>query len=333
MHILCYGITPEDHEWLQAHAGDVETVAEYLHEREIACALAHPFYAVAAPLLPRHRRRLAQLFGIWEVRNGSRAPELNLPAAVYIDTHGGTGIGGTDDHAGVDIGRTWTEAPPAATPQEFLAHMRAGRVAAHGAQGSAAKWAHSAMALTVRALGRGDVGGAPPDPSAVLRMVERVMSEGDARSGAIGADLGPDDARAPAARLARVDRPRPLRGRPDRAPSVRRLQPLRPLPPRPPRARAQAAGRRRPRPRRRRRGRARRLGSDRARAVRVLRRRRALRPGRRVPRAREGQARRPRPPRPDPRGLRRRRRRRHARRHPHARRDPRARRARASRSR
>ena len=196
VHILCYGITPGDHAWLQAHAGDVETVAEYLHEHEIACALAHPFYAVAAPLLPRHRRRLAQIFGIWEVRNGSRAPELNLPAAVYIDTHGGTGIGGTDDHAGVDIGRTWTEAPSAATPQEFLAHVRAGRVAAHGAQGSAAKWAHSAMALAVRALGRGDAGGAPPDPAAVLRMVERVMSEGDARSGAIGADLGPDDARA-----------------------------------------------------------------------------------------------------------------------------------------
>ena len=29
---------------------------------EITCALAHPFYAVEAPLLPRHRRRLAQLF-------------------------------------------------------------------------------------------------------------------------------------------------------------------------------------------------------------------------------------------------------------------------------
>ena len=34
------------------------------------------------------------------------------------------------------------------------------------------------------------------------RMVERVMSEGDARAGALGADLGPEDARAPAARLA-----------------------------------------------------------------------------------------------------------------------------------
>jgi glycosyltransferase involved in cell wall biosynthesis/predicted metal-dependent phosphoesterase TrpH len=195
VHVLCYGITTDDHEWLQAHADDIERVAEYLHDREIACALAHPFYAVEAPLTPRHRRRLAQLFGVWETRNGSRARELNAPAAVYIETHGGTGVGGSDDHAGIDIGRTFTETPVAHTWHEYLAHVRAGRATARGEQGSAAKWAHSAMALAIRALGRGD-GDRAPDPRAVLTMVERLMREGDARRGAIGADLGPDDARA-----------------------------------------------------------------------------------------------------------------------------------------
>jgi predicted metal-dependent phosphoesterase TrpH len=42
VHVLCYGIDPGDHEWLQAHAGDVEACAVYLHENEIACALATP---------------------------------------------------------------------------------------------------------------------------------------------------------------------------------------------------------------------------------------------------------------------------------------------------
>src|ERR1700741_5177344 len=168
VHVLCYGITGEDHEWLQAHNEDVETCAAYLHEHEITCALAHPFYAVEAPLTARHRRRLAELFPIWEVRNGSRARELNMPAAIYIDTHGGTGVARSDDHAGIDIGRTWSETPAAATPEVFLAHIRAGRVAAHGDQGSAAKWAHAAMALAVRALGRGALD-AQPDPAAVLR--------------------------------------------------------------------------------------------------------------------------------------------------------------------
>jgi glycosyltransferase involved in cell wall biosynthesis/predicted metal-dependent phosphoesterase TrpH len=194
VHVLCYGITPDDHEWLQKHASDVEACADYLHGNEIACALAHPFYAVEAPLLPRHRRRLAQLFPIWEVRNGSRARELNAPAAVYIETHGGIGIGGSDDHAGVDIGRTFTETPAARTPEEFLLHLRAGEAQSGGEQGSAAKWAHAALGLASRVLGTD--GARTPDPMTVLKMIERVVSEGDARSGALATDLGPDDARA-----------------------------------------------------------------------------------------------------------------------------------------
>jgi glycosyltransferase involved in cell wall biosynthesis/predicted metal-dependent phosphoesterase TrpH len=195
VHVLCYGITPDDHDWLQAHNDDVDACADYLQSREITAALAHPFYAVEAPLTARHRRRLARLFPIWETRNGSRAKELNLPAFVYIETHGGTAIGGSDDHAGIDIGRTFTETPRAATPEEFLAHIRAGRASAHGTQGSAAKWTHAAMALAIRSLGRGR-GSARPDPAAVLKIVERVMREGDVRHGAVGGDLGPDDARA-----------------------------------------------------------------------------------------------------------------------------------------
>ena len=59
----------------------------------------------------------------------------------------------------------------------------------------AAKWAHAAMAIAVRTLAPARTGDAP-DPATVLRMAERVMSEGDAARGAIGADLEPEDARA-----------------------------------------------------------------------------------------------------------------------------------------
>jgi glycosyltransferase involved in cell wall biosynthesis/predicted metal-dependent phosphoesterase TrpH len=198
VHVLCYGITPGDHEWLQAHAGDVEACAAYLYDNEIACALAHPFYNVDAPLSPRHRRRLAELFPIWEARNGSRAAELNMPAAIYAETHGGTGIGGSDDHAGVDIGRTFTATPAAATPEEFLGRLRAGEAEAGGEQGSAAKWAHTAMALATRALALDGKGGdcAALDPSIVLKIAQRAISEGAAREGKVAADIGPDDARA-----------------------------------------------------------------------------------------------------------------------------------------
>jgi glycosyltransferase involved in cell wall biosynthesis/predicted metal-dependent phosphoesterase TrpH len=197
VHVLCYGIAPSDHEWLQAHRGDVEECAGYMREREIVCALAHPYYTVGAPLTPRHRRRLAELFGIWEVRNGARARELNRPAAIYVATRDGTGIGGSDDHAGVDIGRTFTETPPARTPAELLEHLRAGRATARGEQGGAAKWAHAAIALAARSLGHAsDPRPLGPDPRVVLRMVERLLREGDARHGTVGGDLTPADARS-----------------------------------------------------------------------------------------------------------------------------------------
>lgn len=198
VHVLCYGITVGDHEWLQAHRGDVERCASYLREMEIACALAHPYYAVAAPLTARHRRRLAEMFDVWEVRNGSRARELNLPAATYIATLDGAGIGGSDDHAGVDVGRTWTATPPARCPEELLEHVRTGLVSAGGAHGSAAKWAHAAIALAARTIGweRGEASSCPPDPRAVLAMARRVIVEGDARQGLTGSDLGPRDAQA-----------------------------------------------------------------------------------------------------------------------------------------
>jgi len=200
VHVLCYGITEADHEFLQSHARDLETCATYLHEHEITCALAHPFFSVAAPLTARHRRRLAQLFPIWETRNGSRARELNVPASVYIETHGGTGIGGSDDHAGVDIGRTYTRTAPASTPEQFLAHVREGSAEAHGSQGSAAKWAHAALGLATRALiseGELEAGaGAAVNPAAVLEIAERVVADGGERGGEAHANLGPGEATA-----------------------------------------------------------------------------------------------------------------------------------------
>ena len=106
----------------------------------------------------------------------------------------------------MDIGRTFTETPPASTPEEFLRHVREGRAAARGEQGSAAKWAHSAMALATRALlaGRRQTP-APPQAKPKWprirdadrsKIAERVVARGSERGGEVARDLGPDDARA-----------------------------------------------------------------------------------------------------------------------------------------
>ena len=96
---------------------------------------------------------------IWETRNGSRARELNAPGGVYIETHGGTGVGGSDDHAGVDIGRTFTQTPVACrTGATFLDHVRAGQASRARRAGRRREVdARRDGASRVRSLGRGDV--------------------------------------------------------------------------------------------------------------------------------------------------------------------------------
>ena len=100
--------------------------------------------------------------------------------------------------------------------------MRAGRTRARGKQGSAAKWAHSAIALAARSLepaqAEAQTNGTPPngalrarasatdktppashrpDPQRVMTMVRRLLREGDARQGETGAGgtVSPQDAR------------------------------------------------------------------------------------------------------------------------------------------
>jgi glycosyltransferase involved in cell wall biosynthesis/predicted metal-dependent phosphoesterase TrpH len=191
-HVLCWGITADDHAWLQAHAADVEHCAAYLNEHGIACALAHPYYFVREPLLPRHLGVLAELLLIWETRNGSRAPELNAPAILAADLRGLAGSGGSDDHAGVDIGRSWTQTPGAAAVADFLEHLRAGSTQPGGAQGGATVWAHAPLALAARSLGMDPA--RPPRIDAVRQILVRVF-EGQARESAEAHGLGPQDAR------------------------------------------------------------------------------------------------------------------------------------------
>jgi glycosyltransferase involved in cell wall biosynthesis len=199
VHVLCLGITPDDHDWLQAHNRDLVACAKYVHDQEITAALAHPFYQVAAPLTAKHRHTLARLFPTWETRNGMRLRELNAPAAFYIETHGGVAVGGSDDHAGVDIGRTYTQAPFASSPEEFLEHVRNGRVVPGGDQGSPAKLAHSALILAARSLAPHaslvEDGASSLDAPAVLDLAKRIMLEAQTRQESGGSALAEQDVR------------------------------------------------------------------------------------------------------------------------------------------
>ena len=227
--------------------------AAYMHEREIACALAHPYYTVAAPLT----RATAAVWPSCSTsgrRATARAPELNRPAATYVATRDGIGIGGSDDHAGVDIGRTFTEHPGAATGRVPRPH--AGREASGTRQAgqrrevdprrrSPSPRARSASGEVSRPAS--DPRRRAADDAAAAARGRRPRGHRRRRPDARGRPLA-------AARVARVGRPRrPRRARTARLHAGRGLQPRRPLPPRVPgpRARSSRRGRRRARRRQR----------------------------------------------------------------------------------
>ena len=183
---------------LQAISNCVESVAEYLHEHEITCALAHPFYAVEAPLTaappPPPRAALPDLGG----PQRPRAPRSSTcpPSSTSRRTAAPASAAPTTTPASTSAARG-PRRPRAATPAEFLAHIRAGRAAAArrpgqrrevGARrdGAGRPLARTAAAATPTRRTRPPCCGWSSASCARARPAR----------GAIGADLAPDDARA-----------------------------------------------------------------------------------------------------------------------------------------
>jgi predicted metal-dependent phosphoesterase TrpH len=226
LHVLVWGLTEEDHRDLQPLRPSVYELADFLGDRGLTHALAHPLYRMGSPLTASHVERMMLLFGIWEGRNGARPRTSNelaarLAAAVtpaYLDKlaerhdleprHRGwiALTGGSDDHGGLDIATTWTEAAVSG-PDGFLHAVQTGNCEPFGAHGSAVKLAHALAALGLNAFRQG--GGTLPESIAeqvaalidqdaddVLEHHERVSRA----TGAIARQLG-EHARAGALRV------------------------------------------------------------------------------------------------------------------------------------
>jgi glycosyltransferase involved in cell wall biosynthesis/predicted metal-dependent phosphoesterase TrpH len=180
LHVLVWGLSEEDNRDLQPYRPSVYELVEFLRERSLVHALAHPLYRMGPPLTPSHVERMMLLFSVWEGRNGARPRESNelacrLAAAVdgptiqsLAERHGIDPVhsgsialtGGSDDHGALDVATTWTEAR-AETVEDFLMSLARGECGPAGEHGSTLKLAHALAALFVNAYRQG--GGELPD--------------------------------------------------------------------------------------------------------------------------------------------------------------------------
>ncbi|HEV2351904.1 MAG TPA: PHP-associated domain-containing protein [Terriglobia bacterium] len=135
VHVAIYGLNEAHHREIQRLRPNGEELVAYLRQHELLFVLNHFFHDFAdGARVCEFILRMALLFDVFEVRNGSQLREHNLFIVKLLEHYGesfGTGrpigrVGGSDAHTLRRIGRTYT-ASPARSKQEFLDDIRAGR--------------------------------------------------------------------------------------------------------------------------------------------------------------------------------------------------------------
>jgi hypothetical protein len=170
IHCLVSGVTEAQHRQIQRLRRDVYAFREYLREQDILHSVAHPLFRVNDQLTLEQVEKLLVLFNRFEALNGihdrranglvrrifgslSREMVASLAERHRIEPMGSTPwiktfTGGSDDHGGFYIGTTWTRTPAAATVDEYLAHLRAGRHEPGGDTGSSLRLVQSLYSIT-----------------------------------------------------------------------------------------------------------------------------------------------------------------------------------------
>lgn len=164
LHLLVWGISEAQHGEITRLRENIFDLQKYLSQQNIAHAVAHPLYSINGKLDGSHVQRLLLLFKHFEGVNGLRdalLSELALsvlaqltPAKIdefanrhnFAPTHPEPWkkivVGGSDDHGGKFLASAFTETPAAASPREFLEHIRAGRCAPRGSGGTPLALSH-----------------------------------------------------------------------------------------------------------------------------------------------------------------------------------------------
>lgn len=145
VHILVYDITEIQYERMMQIRRDVYALSDYIHNQDIAHSVAHAAYDQDRKLEMSHIERLILLFNTFETRNGASGEQSNVLVKRYLqdltaeklnalkNKHGIEpksakawikGVsGGSDDHCGILIGSTFTEAK-ASNKKQFIEQLK-----------------------------------------------------------------------------------------------------------------------------------------------------------------------------------------------------------------
>ncbi len=153
IHLLIYNLTVEQFEEIQRIRRNIYTLREYLIDQELAHSVAHGTYSINGKLTIDYLEKLVLMFDVFEAINGARGRTSNNiwyqylkfltqdKLAILQKKHGIKPqkrnswvkgfTGGSDDHAGMHIGKTYTLAG-ASNPDDFISHVRGRKSFAEG---------------------------------------------------------------------------------------------------------------------------------------------------------------------------------------------------------
>ncbi len=153
IHLLVYGLTEEQFCMADKLRPDIYQLREYIKEQNLAHSVAHATYDVNHKLTFEHLQKLILLFDTFEGMNGSRSRFANVKLIETLssltpqrmeDLRCKYGIepfsddcwikgitGGSDDHGGLFIGRTYSVAP-GDTVEDFVESLKRKKTVAGG---------------------------------------------------------------------------------------------------------------------------------------------------------------------------------------------------------
>jgi glycosyltransferase involved in cell wall biosynthesis/predicted metal-dependent phosphoesterase TrpH len=153
VHVLIYDITEEQFAEIDVLRANIYDLREYIKKNDLAYSVAHATYSINGKLTYEILERLIVLFDVFESINGARNPHYNslwtealtaltqqdierLQARYGIEPISNTPwkkgfTGGSDDHAGLFIGKTVTLSE-AETKHDFIRSIKEKRTVAAG---------------------------------------------------------------------------------------------------------------------------------------------------------------------------------------------------------
>lgn len=183
LHVLVWRHSPELHEEIATLKlrDDVYEFAAWLVQHNLPHAFAHPLYVQNGKLTAWHLERCALLFKGWETLNGAHSAHQNTTVVQYLRTLTPARINelsrshnlpplwprtwdkaisaGSDDHALMNVGRTWTGVPRESLPDPadsaaFLSRVMTGDAFVGGQAGHSSLLAHQLSTVAANYYGQ-----------------------------------------------------------------------------------------------------------------------------------------------------------------------------------